>query len=411
MIIADAIRNMIKPTWTRPELMSGYVFSTASGQAVSPESAKRIATVYRCANTIAKDFAKIPLQQYISRKPGEIERVRPDGFRRNNAYLVEVQPNRGQLPFIVKYTAMMWLLFWGDCYIWTPPRRFREMFVLPSSSVEPIIKDDGQVYYRVQFSDGIQDLPYPEVVHVMINSTDGLKGKSVLTYARESVGTKQGYNEVRDKLNNQGLMPGAMVHFDGDLSKEARAKVQASYSEAVSGSGNAGRLLVLDGKVSKFETIPVSASDAQFIENSQATDVDIANFFEFPLYKLNMGKEAYNSNEQQKMDYLDGTLDPYMVQWEQAAQIGWLTTDEQAYSYWRFNRDAFLRTDAKTRSEVVRNRLLSGQIEINEARAIEDQPRHPGGDVLLVPSNMAIMDRAGNIKPISANSVSIQTGG
>lgn len=402
MIVSNVIRNF-KPTWTRPELLTGYAYTTAAGQSVSPESAKAIATVYRCANAISNDIAKLPLQQYISRKPGEIERVRPDGRRRNMAYLVEVQPNRYQVPFILKKTAIMWLLFYGNAYIWLPVSRYPEMFVIPSNLVAPYVKEDGQVWYQATMDGETWDIPAVEMLHIMINSSDGLNGKSVLAYARETIGRKQGANETTNKLNAQGLMPGAMIHFEGDLNKEARSKVQTAYSEAVSGSSNAGRLLVLDGKVKDFKTIPISAADVQFLETSRATDVDIANFFEFPLYKLNMGKEAYNSNEQQKLDYLDGTLDPYMVQWEQAAQVRWLTTDEQAYTYWRFNRDAFLRTDAKTRSEVIKNRLLTGQIEINEAREIEDTASHPGGDVLLIPANMAIMDRSGKITPLGGN--------
>ena len=35
-----------------------------------------------------------------------------------------------------------------------------------------------------------------------------------------------------------------------------------------------------------------------------ATDADIANFFNFPLHKLNMGKQSYESNEQQELNYI-----------------------------------------------------------------------------------------------------------
>jgi len=109
----DAMRlsNLITPTWTRPELLSGYNLTTISGQVVTPESTKRIATAYRCANIISDDIAKIPLQQFVSRRPGNIERVRPNGFIRNLPYIVEVQPNRNQTPFIFKKTVILWLIF------------------------------------------------------------------------------------------------------------------------------------------------------------------------------------------------------------------------------------------------------------------------------------------------------------
>lgn len=410
MIISNAIKNLVMPGWTRPELVTSYAYTTAAGQSVSPESAKMISTVYRCANIISNDVAKMPLQMFVSRKPGETQRVRPDALRRNMAYLVEVQPNRAQLPLVFRKSAMLWLMFWGNAYIWMPLQRYREMYVLPSSAVMPYVSESGQVRYRVGMEGYSDDIPAEEMVHLMINSQDGLVGKSVLTYARETIGRRQGANEASNKLYSQGLMPGAMVHFAGELSKEARGKVQSSYAEAVSGSNNAGRLLVLDGKVQDFKTIPMSAQDLQFLQSIEATDREIANFFELPLYKLNMGKEAYNSNEQQQLDYLSTTLDPYLVQWEQAAAIHWLTMEEQAYAYWRFNRDSILRTDAKTRSELLKNRVLSGQMEINEARQIEDMPSHPGGDVLLIPSNMAVMDRNGEITMISGGSAAGNAG-
>lgn len=401
MILANAIKNMVKPTWTRPELSANYSYTTASGQAVSPESAKRIATVYRCANIISDDIAKMPLQQFISRRPGDVERVRPDVFRRNMAYLSEVQPNRSQTAFILKKTSILWLLFWGDMYIWSPPSRTREMFILPSNATLPIIGDDGQVKYQISLGGITEEIPDVEVLHLMINSVNGLNGRSVLTYARETIGRRQAANETQDKLQAQGLMPGAMMHFIGDLSKEARLKAREAYGDAVSGSGNAGRLLVLDGKVDKFETIPISAADAQFLESVAATEVDIANFFQMPLYKLNQGKQSYESNEQQKLDYLDSTLEPYLTQWEQGAQVRWLTNDEQAYSYWRFNRKALLRMDAKARGERLKSDIMSGQLSPNEARAIEDEPRYEGGDYRYVPSNMAVIYPDGSIQMIT----------
>jgi HK97 family phage portal protein len=402
MILSNAIQNMVKPTWTRPELAANFSYTTSSGQAVSPESAKRIATVYRCANIISDHIAMMPLQQYISRKSGDIQRVRPDALRRNMAYLVEVQPNSNQISFILKKAGILWLLFWGDMYIWTPPgRRLREMFVLPSNAVAPFVGDDGLVWYHVQIDGFSDDIPGVEVLHVMINSTNGINGKSILTYARETIGRRQGANETQDRMYTQGLMPGAMVHVPGTIDKAAREKIRLSYSEAVSGAANSGKLLVLDDKIDKFEVIPISAADAQFLESIAATEVDIANFFGMPLYKLNFGKQSYESNDQQKQDYLDSTLDPYLVQIEQAAQVAWLTQEEQAYSYWRFNRKAMLRMDAKTRSVYLKDNILSAQMTPNEARAVEDEPAYPGGDLHFIPSNMAVVNPDGTIQMIS----------
>jgi hypothetical protein len=60
-----------------------------------------------------------------------------------------------------------------------------------------------------------------------------------------------------------------------------------------------------------------------------------------------------------------------------------------------------LRTDIKTRVETIAKRLFSGQLTINQANQIEDQPAFPGGNIRLVPANMAVLAEDGTITPIS----------
>ena len=128
--------------------------------------------------------------------------------------------------------------------------------------------------------------------------------------------------------------------------------------------------------------------DMEFLASIQENDLEIANFFGMPLFKLNKGKQAYNSNEQANLDYLQTTLDPYLVQTEEAARLRWLSELEQIYSYFKFNRDVLLRTDAKTRSEVIKKRIESGVLTPNEGRQIDDLSSYIGGDDFYMPANM-----------------------
>jgi len=406
MILSSAIRSLrpqdtVKPTWTRPELVGGFPLPTLSGQVVTPETSKRIASVYRCANTISDDIAMIPMQQLVSRKPGEVDRIYPDGLRRNMAYLVEVQPNPYQIPFILKKTAIMWLLFWGDAYLWFRPRT-SELYVLPSDVTHPDIKKDGSLVYHTIFADGSEDdIPDVEVLHLMINSVNGINGKSVLTYARETIGRRQAASQTQAGIYEKGLMPGAIATMKGRVGKDARAKVRESYWESAAGANNAGGVVVLDDEVAKFEMVQIKPVDAQFLESISATDVDIANFFKFPLYKLNQGKESYEANSQHDEDYMKSTLDPYLVQWEQGAKIRWLPLRDQSFSYWKFNRAAFLRMNAKERSAYQKEKIMSGQYTPNQALAIDDMPSYEGGDYHYIPSNMAIILPDGSVQVLA----------
>ena len=399
------VRNLFRPRAAAPltpAVFPEYSISSGgmainSGKRVTPETAKSLATAYRCGNILSDDIAQMPLQ--VFRKNGRtIEQVAPDGMMRNLAYLLEVQPNRRTTPFILKKTLVQWLLYWGNAYVWQPAQA-RELYVLMADRTWPAFDLDGNLWYQTLFPDGsLETLPAVEVAHVMINSTDGVEGRSVLTYACETMGRQLGAHETQDRIQGNGLNPAAVLWVNGDINSEARAKLKATYSREIGGSENGGGLAVFDNKIVKFEPVSLKPVDAQFLESIQATDVDIANFFGMPLYKLNQGKQSYESNSQQDLDYIKTTLNPYLVQIEQEARLKWLSRAEQGNTYLRFIREALLQTDAKTRSEYLERQVLSGQMTPNEARQVNDMSAYPGGDGHYIPANMALVGADGALQ-------------
>jgi HK97 family phage portal protein len=367
-------------------IYSGRVLTHAK-QSVSPETSKRVAAVYRCSNGISDDIANMPLQMF-ERVNGKTSKITPDAATRNMAYLLGVSPNRWMTPFILNKTCVLWLLFWGNALIWKPLKSPVELFILPTNMTWPKMDPLGDLWYEVMFPNGQKKyIPSVEVMHIMINSTNGIWGKSVLEYARETIGTRMGMSETQSSIQGQGLNPSAYVQMNGALDKQGREKVREAYTEAISGSEEAGRLAVFDNKVLKFEPISMKLTDAQFLESINATDIEIANFFKYPAYKLNIGKQSYESNDQQDLDYLKSTLDPFLVQWEQAARLRWLSEAEQSNFYFKFVRESLLRTNARTRAELHEIQIRSGQLTPNEAREHEDLNSYPDGDDFWMVSN------------------------
>ena len=366
---------------------------TKAKQDVGPESAKKVATYFRCLNTISDDIASMPLQQFSRVTVNKLNltyKVDPDARLRNMAYLLEVSPNRFMAtPFVFKKTVVMWMLSWGISLIWAPPPPApRELFILPTNTSQPKFDRQGYLWYEVIFPNGDKRyIPSVEVTPVMINSTNGIWGKSVLEYAAETIGLRMGMGETQNSIQGQGLNPSAYVQINSTLDAKGRQAYREAYQEVMSGTENAGNLAVFDNKVVKFEPITMKLTDAQFLESMDHTDLDIANFFKFPAYKLNMGKQAYNSNEQQDLDYLKSTLDPHLVQWEQSARLHWLAESEQKSNYFKFIRESILRTDAKSRAELHEIQIRSGTLQPNEAREIEDRNGYPDGDKFWMTSN------------------------
>jgi HK97 family phage portal protein len=389
---APPVPEKANPGKIYPEIYRQGYTRTKSKQVVNEDSAKKVATVYRCANTISDDIGMMPLQVYHSFR-NAITRIYPDGTLRNTAYLVERQPNRWMIPFIWKKTIVNWLQFWGNAYIWQPAGAYRELFILPASATYPVLDADGNKWYATTWPNQQNDLiPDVEMVHLMINSSDGLTGKSMLGYARETFGRQLAAHETQDSISGNGLQPTAALYMAGKVDQLQRDVVRKSYLDAV-GTGAA----IFDDKVTKYEQITMKPIDAQFLEGIAATDADIANFFNFPLHKLNMGKQSYESNEQQELNYIHSALNPFLVQWEQAGGLKWVAEVDQPFNYLKFNRDSILQTDAKTRAEILRTRIQSAMMTPNEALQVEDMNGYAGGDSHYMPSNFGQIQADGSI--------------
>jgi HK97 family phage portal protein len=392
------------PMVERSSMMSRNGAQTISGQRVSPESSKKLSTAYRCGNIISDDVAIMPMQMF--RRVGRNSiRIEADDVLRNAAYLMEIAPNRWMTPFIFKKTAEMWLIYWGNAYVWQPPTPWREWFLLPANLTTSVFDPDGNLWFQTTFPNGAQaNIPDVEILHLMINSTDGINGRSVIEYARETLGGQMGAHETKNRINGQGLNPGAILWVNGEMNQEARNKTRNSYTDAIRGSANAGGVAVFDSTIAKFEAVTMKPSDAQFLESIEATDAEIANFFGVPLYKLNMGKQSYESNTQQKLDYLD-SLNPHLVQWEQAARLKWLSGNEQRQGiYFKFIREALMQMDPTTRATYIEKQIVSGQMTPNQACEINDLPTYKGGDSHYLSLNVGKVDQDGNIqgsKPVT----------
>lgn len=379
-------------------VFTGY---TKAGKTVSVEASQSVATFYRGANIISDDVAKMPLQMF-RRLGNSIQRVGTDARRRNTAYLLEINPNLfGWTPFQFKKMLVKWLIFYGNAYVWSPPVSPAQKFILPADQTFPVFDKSGNLWYEVRFMDGTtRYLPDVEVLQVMINPDEsGFSGRGVLQYARENLGRQIAAYEMESGMLANGLNPSMILKMAGKLDPAGRKKVRNSYNEALGGSDKAGGVAVFDETVLEWKPIEMKLVDMQFLESIRATDLDIANFLGMPLHMLNMGKEAYSSNEQKFLEYLMGTLDSYLVPIEQAARLRWLPIDQQDNTYFKFNRNSLLRMDAKTRAEYAEIRIRSATMTPNEARAFEEDSAYDGGDTFYLTKNYGPIGDLQNAQP------------
>lgn len=405
MSIFDSIRNIFRPknelppAPIQPQMSFGYDgrMSSDLGRYVTVDVAKKIATAYRCANIISDDIASMPFQQF-ERIGKNIQRVEPNAQQRNIPYLLEVQPNRWMTPFIFKKTIADWLIWRGNAYIWTPPSKYREMFILNADMTTPIFDLDGNLWYQTLFPSGKpQIIPSVEIAHLMINPVDGIYGRGVLMFARDTLGRQLTSYDTQNNIIKKGLNPSGLLWTSSTVSDpEAREKVRREYIES-SRDEKKGGVIIMDANFTKFEPVTMKPLDAQFLETIAKNEVDVLNYFGMPEFKLNMGKQSYEANIQQDKNYLFTTLDSYLVQFEQVFGIKLVRLEEQGRKYFRFTREALLRMDPKTRAEYLNYKVMNGQMTPNEARQVEDLNPYDGGDGHYLPSNMGLVQPDGTI--------------
>lgn len=395
-LIKDAVMTSI-PAEMQPGDSSYLLYwpPMATIGTITVETAKKLSTVYRCMNILSDDIAALPFQQFERLERGS-RRVKPNGDSRNVAYLIEIEPNRWQTPFVFKKRLILDLLSMGNAYIWRPVSTYPELYHLEAGKVRPVFDKRGNRYFQVLFDNGeVKDIPDPEILHMMINpDKKGVFGRSVLGYAQDTINRQIGANNSRNTLMGNGLLPTAILKVNGQIGEEARQKVKESYLRSA-----ADGVMVQDNAIIDFKQITMNASDVQFLESIQATETEIANYFGLPQYKLNLGKQSYQSNEQQQLDYLGTTLNPYLVQFEQSARLKWLATEEQDAGFFRFERKALMQLDTKTQADFLHTQILDGIYSPNEARAINDLEPYPGGDQHYFPGNMAVITEKGLTMP------------
>ena len=165
-----------------------------------------------------------------------------------------------------------------------------------------------------------------------------------------------------------------MLTLSGNIDKEAKDKIRREWEEIHSGADKAFRIAVLDLGM-QYAPIGVSQRDAQFVESKAVTVEDIARFFGVPLHKLMAGKQAYNSNEQNSIEYVNGTISPIAIQCNQEDTAKLLFDSEIARGM-RVKRNllAELQGDVRSRAEWYKAMRDTGVFSPNDIRALEDMP-------------------------------------
>jgi len=167
-------------------------------------------------------------------------------------------------------------------------------------------------------------------------------------------------------FRNGSVPSGHLKYAAGPLDQEQTATVKARFKAAVSGND-----LFVSGNDWDWKILSVKPEEAQFLQTIKATANQIAAIFRVD--PEDIGGEAgssltYATLEMNQIKFQTRTLQPIFTRVEH--HLNRLLPD---YQYIKFNPDAIVRTDLKTRMEAHEIALRTGMETQPEGRALEDK--------------------------------------
>jgi HK97 family phage portal protein len=127
-----------------------------------------------------------------------------------------------------------------------------------------------------------------------------------------------------------------------------------------------------------YNAIAVPPEQAAFIETMKMTATQIASIYGIPAHMIGGGTTGstltYSNVEQDMIQFVNLTLRPWLVKLERA-----FSAIMPARQYVKFNADALVRADAKSRIDLYHWALIDGWRNKDEIRALEDLDPIPDG--------------------------------
>lgn len=386
---------------------AGYSFlfgRTTSGKPVNERTAMQTTAVYACVRILAEAVASLPLHVYEYQDDGGKKLVHDHPLY----YLLHDEPNPEMTSFVFRETLMSHLLIWGNAYaqiIRNGAGRVLGLYPLLPDKMEVQRDDKGNIYYvysrnsdeNPMFKEyGNIKLKAEDVLHIPGLGFDGLIGYSPIAMAKNAVGMTLACEEYGASFFANGANPGGVLEHPGVLKDPS--KVRESWNSVYRGVSNAHKIAVLEEGM-KYQQIGIPPEEAQFLETRKFQINEIARLYRIPPHMVgDLDKSSFSNIEQQSLEFVKYTLDPWVIRWEQSLQRSLLLPGEKGKYFIKLNVDGLLRGDYQSRMNGYAVGRQNGWFSANDIREMENMnpiPDEEGGNLYLINGAMTKLADAG----------------
>ncbi|WP_410050749.1 phage portal protein [Anaerococcus hydrogenalis] len=376
---------------------SSFLFGrTTAGRNVNEFTAMQMAAVYSCVRVLAETLAGLPLHLYKRGNSNSKEKAKDHTIY----FLLHDEPNAEMTSFVFRETLMTHLLLWGNAYAQIIRNGRNEvigLYPLMPNKMTVMRSKDGEIFYKYNHKSEEVYILKEDVLHIPGLGFDGLIGYSPITMAKNAIGMAMACEDYGASFFQNGAQPGGVLEHPGIIKDPER--VRESWNAAFQGPKNANKVAVLEEGM-KYQPIAIAPSEAQFLETRKFQLNEIARIFRIPPHMIgDLERSSFSNIEQQSLEFVKYTLDPWIVRWEQSLERALLTKKEKESYFIKFNLDGLLRGDYESRMNGYAVGRQNGWMSANDIRELENLDRisaEEGGDLYLVNGNMLPLDKAGS---------------
>lgn len=388
------------------DIGSGLPFmlrNSSAGKTVTTQTAMQLTVVCACVRILAEAVAGLPLHMYRYTDRGKEKAIDNRLY-----YLLHDEPNPEMTSFTFRETMMAQLLTTGNAYaqkIFNNRGEIVAIYPLISAQMQVLREPSGRLVYLYTYMPDdskpnetqVVPLRQDEVWNIPGLGFNGLIGFSPIEMARNALGLAMATEEYGSKFFANGAQPSGVLEHPGVI-KDAE-KLRTAWQAQFGGSGNSNKIAVLEEGL-KYHPISIPPDQAQFLESRKFQINEICRMYRIPPHMVgDLEKSSFSNIEQQSLEFVKYTLDPWLCRWEQSMQRCLLSREDKQRYFWKFNVDGLLRGDYQSRMQGYAVGRQNGWLNANDIRELENMDEIPaaeGGDLYLVNGNMLPLGQAGN---------------
>ena len=401
-IFSKLFKSRDKPKNTLSGTLQYYFGRSVAGQTVNQRTAMQVTAVYACVRILAESIAGLPLHVYRYKDKGKEMVVDHPLYP-----LLHDEPNPEMTSFIFRETLMGHLLLYGNAYaqiIRDGYGRGKWLYPLLPDKMDVRRDDAGQLVYtyiryldefgRRQRFEEVKLRP-DQVLHIPGLGYDGLIGYSPIAMAKNAIGMSMAAEEYGSTFFANGATPSGLLEHPGVVKDPE--KLRQSWHAQFSGK-NSHNVAVLEEGMT-YKPMSISPNEAQFLETRKFQIDEIARIFRVPPHMVgDLDKSSFSNIEQQSLEFVKYTLNPWVIRWEQSMQKALLLPGEKGHYFIKFNVDGLLRGDYQSRMNGYAIGRQNGWLSANDIREMENLnpiSEEEGGNLYLINGNMTKLKDAG----------------